>query len=86
MGLSTDPERKARVVQRSWLLAMSGECADWRAVEARLLALGYFDAPRWLRDPELRRSMDSVCRTSRQALAAHASVASDAGGSERRER
>jgi hypothetical protein len=70
MGLNTDQERKAQIVQRAWWLAMSGWCSGWREVETRLLTLGYAEAPRWLRDEELRRAMDRVCTESQDAALA----------------
>ena len=70
MELKTDQELKAMVIQRAWLVAMSGSYADTGGVEGRLVALGYREAPRWLRDPELRHAMDRVCAESRVALLA----------------
>ncbi len=70
MGLDTDSERKAVVIQRAWLVAMSGAYANTREVEGRLVALGYREAQRWLRDPELQHEMDDVCAQSRAAFLA----------------
>jgi hypothetical protein len=79
MGLNTDPELRAAVIQRAWLVAMSGAFADTDEVESRLVALGYREAARWLRDPELRQAMDRVCTASRVAFLTKAprQVASD---------
>ena len=73
MGLNTDPELRAVVIQRAWLVAMSGAFIDTGEVENRLVALGYREAPRWLNDSELRQAMDRVCALSRAAYLAHLS-------------
>ena len=79
MGLDSDPERKAAVVQRASLVAMSGAYGNTEEVERRLVALGYREAPRWLDDPDLRQVMDRVCAESRAAFLAHG-VARAPGG------
>jgi hypothetical protein len=71
MGLDSDPERRAVVIQRAWLVAMSGAYANTGEVEGRLVALGYREASRWLDDTELRQAMDRVCGESRSGLLAH---------------
>ena len=64
----SDEDRKGRTIQRAWWAAMSGEHASWQEVEARLVALGFDDAARWLADTRLRERLDATCKAAREEL------------------
>jgi hypothetical protein len=61
----TEETRKGECLRRGWFLAMSGEHANWREVEALLVARGWPEAPRWLDDADLRQKMDETCARAR---------------------
>jgi hypothetical protein len=62
----TEQARRGQCLRRGWLLAMSGEAAGWREVEALLVARGWPEAPRWLADEDMRRKMDETCQKARE--------------------
>lgn len=48
--------------------AASGQHGNWRAVETRLLQLGFDDAPLWFEDLDVRCGIDMLCWTNRERV------------------
>jgi hypothetical protein len=45
--------------------AASGQHGDWRAVQIKLLQLGFEDAPLWFKDLDVRCGIDLLCWSKR---------------------
>ena len=69
-------------VERAWRLAMTGQYADWRAIESQLEAGGRVQAAAALADPHLRHAMNRVCIEAAEDAATLARTPAPAGPSQ----
>jgi hypothetical protein len=59
-------DRLIYVAQRAYELARSGDYSDLASVEKAIVAEGFADGVAWLERPDVKDSLQVICRNSRE--------------------
>jgi hypothetical protein len=63
-------DRLIYVAQRAYELARSGEYSDLASVEKAIVAEGFADGVAWLERPDVKDSLQVICRHSQERRSA----------------